>query len=95
VKENRRKVVEIAVDLELPCGLPPPEEALATSRKILRELKRLEDVSARSKGMYEAIREFKHSGERPRKKTITMTDGNEKYYVADGDNELIQRLHDD
>lgn len=39
VKENRRKVVEIAVDLELPCGLPPPEEALATSRKILRELR--------------------------------------------------------
>jgi len=38
VKENRRKVVEIAVDLELPCGLPTPEEALKTMSNAIHPL---------------------------------------------------------
>ena len=38
MKENRRKVVEIAVDLELPLGLPSPEEALKTMSSAIHAL---------------------------------------------------------
>lgn len=47
-----------------------------------------------SKDVDEAAREFKRFRKEPEKKVRTMTDGNGKYYVAHGDDELIQRLHD-
>ena len=56
--------------------------------------RRLEDVLARSRDVDEAVREFKRFREEPEKKMKTMTNGNGKYYVAHGDDELIQRLYD-
>lgn len=56
------------------------------------KLKRLEDILARSKDVNEAIKEFRRFQEKEDSKT--MSDGNGKYYLAHGDSELIQRLHD-
>jgi len=39
----------------------------------------------------EAFREFKRFREESEKKVRTMTDGNGKYYVTHGDDELIVR----
>ena len=46
---------------------------------------------ARSRDVDEAVREFKRFKEEPEKKVKTMTDGNGKYCVAHGDDELIVR----
>lgn len=54
------------------------------------ELKRLGEVLARAKDVDEAIKEFRRFKEEPE----TMHNGNGKYYVAKGEGELIQRLHD-
>lgn len=54
------------------------------------ELKRLEEVLARSKNMDEAIQEFRRFKDTPSRET----DGNGKYYVAHGEAELVHRLHD-
>ncbi len=83
----------------------PTEEKKLRSRMLLdfarlqgyeeTELKRLEEILARSKDVDEAIQEFRRfSGEEPEKKPKTMHDGNGKYLVAKSEEELIQRLHD-
>jgi hypothetical protein len=54
------------------------------------ELKRLEDVLARSKDVEEAIQEFKRFKEDGKK----ANNGNGKYHIAKGEAELVQRLHD-
>ena len=54
------------------------------------QLKKLEDILARAKDMDEAITEFRRFKDEPE----TMHNGNGKYYVAKGEGELIQRLHD-
>jgi integrase len=61
------------------------------------ELKRLDEILARSKDIDEGIKEFRRFKEEetrepsPRK---TAHDGNGKYYIAHGEAEMIQRLHD-
>jgi len=54
------------------------------------ELKRLGEVLARAKDVDEAIKEFRRFKDEPE----TLHDGNGKYYVARGEDELIQKLHD-
>jgi integrase len=58
------------------------------------ELKRLEEVLARSKDVDEAITEFRRFKEEPEDKPKRAHDGNGKYLVAKTEEELIQRLHD-
>jgi integrase len=56
------------------------------------ELKRLEEVLARSKNTDEAIREFRRFQEKEDCKTLN--NGNGKYFVVKGEDDLIQRLDD-
>ena len=72
------------------------------------ELKRLEEVLARAKSVDDALTEFKRFKEepkskpfkkeeekpKPQRKTKTAYDGNGRYLVAHGEEEMIQRLHD-
>jgi integrase len=58
------------------------------------ELKRLEEVLARSKDVDEAIQEFRRFKGEDSEEPKTMHDGNGKYLVAKNEDELIQRLHD-
>lgn len=78
----------------------PVEEKQLRSRMLLDfaklqgygepELKRLGEVLARAKDVDEAIKEFRRFKDEPE----TLHDGNGKYYVARGEDELIQKLHD-
>ncbi|MGA2309440.1 MAG: site-specific integrase [Candidatus Bathyarchaeia archaeon] len=58
------------------------------------EIRKLEEVLARSKTVDEGITEFRRLQEEPLAKPRTMHDGNGKYLVAKGEDEMIQRLHD-
>lgn len=76
----------------------PIEEKQLRSRMLLdfaklqgygeTELKRLGEVLTRAKDVDEAIKEFRRFKDEPE----TMHDGNGKYYVARGEDELVQRL---
>jgi integrase len=66
------------------------------------ELKKLDEILARAKDVDEGIKEFRRFKEEPsslkeqegERKRSTMHDGNGSYYVAHGEDEMIQRLHD-
>ena len=63
------------------------------------ELKKLDEILARSKDLDEGIKEFRRfkeeeEEEQPRKKIKTAYDGNGKYLVAHDEDEMIQKLHE-
>jgi len=57
------------------------------------QLKRLEEVLARSKSTDEAIEEFRRFQEKEDCKTLNNENG--KYFVVNGDKDLIQRFDED
>jgi hypothetical protein len=59
------------------------------------ELRKLEEVLARAKTVDEGITEFRRLQEESKAKPRTVHDGNGKYLVANSEDEMIQRLHED
>ena len=64
------------------------------------ELRKLDEILARAKDVDEGIKEFRRFKQdheetgQTQKKTKTMHDGNGRYLIAKGEEEMIQRLHD-